>query len=83
MDSTLCRGTEREEGERGREGGEKFKMLTVRLSFSAGPGPVPGLCLNLVLVRKNCVQNSLLLSLANGATDNGDRRKGKKLKIAL
>lgn len=23
-------------------GGEKFKMLTVRLSFSAGTGPVPG-----------------------------------------
>lgn len=71
----------REGGGRGGEGGEKFKMLTVRLSFSAGPGPVPGLCL--VLERKNCVQNSLLLSLANEATDNGDRRKGKKLKIAL
>lgn len=77
MDSTLCEW----DGGRGGEEGEKFKMLTVRLSFSAGPGPVPGLCLD--LVRKNCVQNSLLLSLANEATDNGDRRKGKKLKIAL
>lgn len=28
-------------GREEREGGEKFKMLTVRLSFSAGPGPVP------------------------------------------
>lgn len=73
----------REGGGRGGEGGEKFKMLTVRLSFSAGPGPVPGPGRGLVLERKNCVQNSLLLSLANEATDNGDRRKGKKLKIAL
>lgn len=29
-------------GRKTERGGEKFKMLTVRLSFSAGTGPVPG-----------------------------------------
>lgn len=74
-------------GREEREGGEKFKMLTVRLSFSAGPGPVPvpgpGPGLGGGRTAAQCVQNSPLLALANEATDNGDRRKGKKLKIAL